>query len=74
MNVGNLLNSSWGVMQTPSACNNAKLLEYKGTDTEGRPQFTMVQNKEGLVSKTFEYDKSNSNCWYLQLGVKLIFD
>ena len=74
MNVGNLLNSSWGVMQTPSACNNAKLLEYKGTDADGRPQFTMAQNSEGLVSKTFELDKSNSNCWYLQLGVKLIFD
>ena len=74
MNVGNLLNSSWGVMQTPSACNNAKVLEYKGTDTEGRPQFTMVKNNEGLVSKTFDMDKSNSNCWYLQLGVKLIFD
>jgi len=74
MNVGNLLNSSWGVMRTPSACNNGKLLDYKGTDTEGRPQFTMVKNSEGLVSKTFDMDKSNSNCWYLQLGVKLIFD
>ena len=74
MNVGNLLNSSWGVMQTPSACNNAKVLEYKDTDAEGRPQFTMVKNNEGLVSKTFDMDKSNSNCWYLQLGVKLIFD
>ncbi|MBR5706188.1 MAG: TonB-dependent receptor [Bacteroidaceae bacterium] len=74
MNVGNLLNSSWGVMQTPSACNNAKVLEYKDTDAEGRPQFTMVRNNEGLVSKTFDMDKSNTNCWYLQLGVKLIFD
>lgn len=74
MNVGNLINSSWGVMRTPSACNNAKILEYKGTDADGYPQFTMAQNNEGLVSKTFDMDKSNSNCWYLQLGVKLIFD
>ena len=74
MNVGNLLNSSWGVMETPAACNNGKLLEYKGTDSQGRPQFTMVTNNEGLVSKTFELDRSNSNCWYLQLGAKLIFD
>ena len=74
MNVGNLLNSSWGVMETPAACNNGKLLEYKGTDAQGRPQFTMVTNNEGLVSKTFELDRSNSNCWYLQLGAKLIFD
>ena len=74
MNVGNLINSSWGVMRTPSACNNAKILEYKGADADGYPQFTMATNKEGLVSKTFDMDKSNSNCWYLQLGAKLIFD
>ena len=74
MNVGNLLNSSWGVMRTPSACNNAKILEYKEVDAEGRPMFIMAKNSEGLVSKTFDMDKSNSNCWYLQLGVKLIFD
>jgi len=74
MNAGNLLNSRWGVMRTPAACNNAKLLEYKGIDAEGYPQFTMATNKEGLVSKTFDMDKSNTNCWYLQLGVKLIFD
>lgn len=81
MNVGNLLNSSWGVMRTPSACNNGKVLatytDNQGKpilDAEGRPQFTMVKNSEGLVSKTFDMDKSNSNCWYLQLGVKLIFD
>ena len=74
MNAGNLLNSKWGVMRTPAACNNAKLLEYKGIDAEGYPQFTMATNKEGLVSKTFDMDKSNTNCWYLQLGVKLFFD
>ena len=81
MNVGNLLNSSWGIMRTPSACNNGKVLatytDNQGKpilDAEGRPQFTMVKNSEGLVSKTFDMDKSNSNCWYLQLGVKLIFD
>ena len=81
MNVGNLLNSGWGVMRTPSACNNGKVLttytDNQGKpilDAEGRPQFTMVKNNEGLVAKTFDMDKSNSNCWYLQLGVKLIFD
>jgi hypothetical protein len=81
MNVGNLLNSSWGVMQTPSACNNAKLLTLYTDNTgkpildaEGCPQFIMATNNEGLVSKTFELDRSNTNCWYLQLGVKLIFD
>lgn len=73
MNVGNLLNSNWGVSQTPSACNNGKLLTYTGTKY-GRPVYQMYANSEGLVTKTFEPLKSSANAWYLQLGVKLIFD
>lgn len=74
MNVGNLLNSKWGVTSTPSACNDAKLLKYEGNDAIGQPIFTMATNSEGLVSKTFQPLKSTANCWYIQLGVKLIFD
>ena len=74
MNVSNLLNSSWGVTRTPSACNNGKLLNYVRTNEYGLPVYTMVTNSEGLVSKTFQPLKSTANCWYLQLGVKLIFD
>ena len=74
MNVGNLLNSNWGVTRTPSACNNAKILNYVRTAENGKPVYTMATNSEGLVSKTFEPLKSTANCWYLQLGVKLIFD
>jgi hypothetical protein len=74
MNVGNLLNSNWGVTRTPSACNNAKILNYVRTEENGKPVYTMATNGEGLVSKTFEPLKSTANCWYLQLGVKLIFD
>ena len=74
MNVANLLNNRWGVTSTPSACNNGKVLNYVRTNDDGKPVYTMVTNSEGLVTKTFEPLKSNSNCWYLQLGVKLIFD
>ena len=73
MNAGNLLNSRWGVTQTPSACNGGKILSYAGQHN-GHPIYQMYANKEGLVSKTFEPLKSTANCWYLQLGVKLIFD
>ena len=74
MNVGNLINSSWGVSRTPSASNDAKLLSYAGTDDNGIPLFTMATNAGGLISRTFEPLRSTTNCWYLQLGVKLIFE
>ena len=74
MNVGNLLNNSWGVTNTPTACNNGKILNFVGTDNYNYPVYTMATNSKGLISKTFEPLKSTANCWYLQLGVKLIFD
>ena len=74
MNVGNLLNDSWGVTQTPSACNNGKLLKYVGKNSSGQPVYNLAENADGLVTKAFEPLKSRTNCWYLQLGVKLIFD
>lgn len=74
MNAANLINSKWGVSQTPSACNNGKLLNYVRTDESGHPVFTMATNAEGLVSKTFEPLKSTSNCWYLQVGVRILFE
>ena len=73
MNAGNLINNRWGVTQTPSACNGGKLLTYV-TSHNGHPIYKMYANNEGLVSKTFEPLKSNANCWYLQIGIKLIFD
>ena len=74
MNAGNLLNSKWGVSQTTSSCNYGAILKYEETLDNGCPVYTMTTNSEGLVAKTFEPLKSTANCWYIQLGVKLIFD
>lgn len=76
MNVGNLINSKWGVSQTPSACNGGKILTFdkeKSSDA-GQPVYTLYSTADGLVSKTFDRLKSTSNCWYLQLGIKYIFN
>lgn len=74
MNAGNLLNDSWGVTQTASACNNGKLLTYVGKNNSGRPVYNMATNADGLVTKAFEPLKSRTNCWYLQVGLKLFFE
>lgn len=73
MNVGNMLNSSWGVVQSTSACNYGKLLSYVGNDSEGEYQiFQLNRNSGALINNLFEPQKSKTNCWFLQLGVKLI--
>ncbi len=74
MNAGNLLNSSWGVYQTSSACNSGKVLTYAGQDAMNVPQYKLYSNADGLLSKAFAPLKTTDNCWFLQLGIKYIFN
>lgn len=73
MNATNLISNKLGLCKTASACNNGKILTYKGTNAEGTPQYTLYANKEGLLSKQFDTLKSSDNCWFLQIGAKYIF-
>ena len=75
-NVSNLFNSRWGVTKgfnpdVPNASGNAKILKYERTDPDGVPVFsTMVDS--GV--KTWDYQHTLGNCWYMQLGVKYMFN
>ena len=76
-NVGNLFNSRWGVAKTfspevPKDTNgNAKILKYEYTDTDGVPVFsTMVEPG----AKTWDFSHTLGNCWYMQIGVKYMFN
>ncbi len=75
-NVSNLFNSRWGVTKgfnpdVPNASGNAKILKYERTDPDGVPVFsTMVDS--GV--KTWDYQHSLGNCWYMQIGVKYMFN
>lgn len=77
MNVGNLLNNSWGVTKNITACNSGKLLELKEVNEAGEPVYTMCtikkDGKDTLPCKTFEPDRSSDNCWQLQIGIRYIF-
>lgn len=75
MNAANLLCSDWGVSQTPSACNNGKVMTYVRTDAAtGKPVFTLYNDAEGLLSGTFKPLHNSSECWYLQLGIRYFFN
>ena len=76
-NVGNLFNSRWGVSQAwnpdvPHDSNgNAKILKYERTDPDGVPVFSTTVGKD--VS-TWDYSHSLGNCWYMQIGLKYMFN
>ena len=76
-NVGNLFNSRWGVSKTwntdvPHDTNgNAKILKYEYTDVDGVPVYsTMV----GSGVRTWDYTHTLANCWYMQIGIKYMFN
>ena len=75
-NIGNLFNSKWGVTKgfstdVPNAGGNAKILKYERTDPDGVPVFSTTV-KSG--TKTFDYQHSLGNCWYMQLGLRYMFN
>ena len=76
-NAGNLFNSQWGVSKSwssdvPHDTNgNAKILKYEGMDADGYPTFsTMV----GSGVKSWDYTHSLANCWYMQIGLRYMFN
>lgn len=79
LNVGNLINDSWGVTKNAGSCNYGKILKYEGTDgATNRPMFSMgantVDGEKVMYSKTFDKYHHQSNCWQLQVGLRYIFN
>jgi hypothetical protein len=69
LNVGNMINSDWGVQQIAGAQAKAPLL-LTGFNSNNEPiyQFT------GAVTETFVNDFSLNSRWQAQLGLKYIFE
>lgn len=75
LNIGNLLNDSWGVAE--SLRSNVPL-KYVGKNASNEPVYTMnTQNIEGKVTlpvSSTMVNRSSGNCWQLQFGVRYIFN
>ncbi len=75
MNVGNLLNSKWGVAKNLADSNNGRILKYEGKDENNIPMFSMYRNKVGEApTESWSYIKSYDQCWKLQLGIRYTFN
>ena len=76
-NAGNLFNSRWGVSKAwnpdvPHDTNgNAKILKLERIDPDGVPVYsTMV----GSNVHSWDYSHTLANCWYMQIGIKYMFN
>ncbi|WP_370228261.1 carboxypeptidase regulatory-like domain-containing protein [Mesoflavibacter sp.] len=64
LNVGNLINSDWGLVQQPTSVQPLGV----SVDGNGVPTYTFTG-----VEKTFSYDTSLNSRWQAQFGVRYIF-
>ena len=75
LNLGNLLNSNWGVNMNNSICNGSAVLKYEGVNANNQPVFSFFKDKQGVApNKTFDYYVNNTQCWQIQLGIKYLFN
>ena len=73
VNAGNLFNSSWGVAKTFSndVPSTGGILKYVRTDPDGVPVFSC---NVPAGAKTWDYAHTYGNCWYMQIGLKYMFN
>jgi outer membrane receptor protein involved in Fe transport len=76
-NLGNLLNSSWGLYksQITGSYDNLPLLKYEGVEAAtGKPMFSLpVKAATSYYTNTYKDVLSYSSTWSMQLGVRLTF-
>ena len=74
-NIGNLLNSKWGVGKIASdmSNNNITLLTKVKTDN-GQPVYSFNKRGGDYMKNSWDYSHSFGQCWGLQLGIKYYFN
>ena len=74
-NLGNLINSNWGVEKNMTPANNGALLKYEGKNEANQPTFSLYRDSSGKApTKTWEYNRAWNQAWRIQFGVKYYFN
>ncbi len=73
LNVGNMLNTQWGVAKTAAISNNGRILTYQGKNASNEPTYSFVKVGGEYPTETFDYNYHFSQTWRLQLGVRYSF-
>jgi hypothetical protein len=74
LNAGNFINSEWGVNKNMAASNYGGILKYEGRDDHNVPSFSMVKVDGEYPTKTYDTYLNISQVWYLQVGLRYIFN
>ena len=74
MNIGNLLNSKWGVYRTNAISNNSAILKYEGQNDKKQPVFSMYQKDGNYLTQSYDYNYHYGQCWKFQIGIRYIFN
>ena len=71
LNVGNLLNSDWGVGQTFNAI---QPLTNPSVDSKGASRYRLAQFGGNLISETYRSTANVNDVWRMQFGLRYIFN
>jgi hypothetical protein len=71
LNVGNLLDSNWGVSQFVTTTSP---LVPAGVTVSGEPQFRLRNFGNQLITQTFQQTVSPSDVWRAQFGLRYTFN
>ncbi len=77
MNFTNLMNDTWGVSKVlDDSCENGQIMVFDTVNANGQPIFksNVAPDKNGVAPHTWRLSQSRGQCWYLQLGVKYMFN
>ncbi len=75
VNVGNLLNSHWGVQKyTGNTTYTLSPLKFESTNESGVPTYSMNKVNGEYMKDSFVVDKSFGHCWKMQIGLKYFFN
>lgn len=73
LNVGNMLNTKWGVAKSASISKYGRILKYEGNDSSNVPSFSFVKDQGEYLTTAYDYNYNYNQTWKLQVGVKYIF-
>lgn len=71
LNLGNLINSEWGVSKVPVQRNP---MVYQGMDASGNARFTVNYPAGRDLDESFRQNISIANTWSAQFGVRYMFN
>ncbi len=71
LNIGNLLNSEWGIRKT---VNTRNPLSFAGYNAQGEPTFNFPLFGNAPLTKTYNNDISLNSRWQAQVGLRYSFN